>query len=366
MKKVIKRLLAVALVVAMMCGFFAGCGKKKETITLTIFSELANKSGEQIGWSAMMLKEKFNVVVNIIPSDEGVLETRMESGNLGDIVVWGGEDNYKTALKAGLLYNWEEDNLIQEYGPYIYENMPYALEKNKELTSSITEGASDALYGFGHNVATDSANHEPFFYTWDIRWDLYKQLGYPQVKNLDDLVNVFKEMKKICPVDDNGNETYAASLWPDWDGDMVMYVKALGTAYYGYDEHGIGLYDSDTGTYYDALKKDGPYLECLKFFNKLYQNNLLDPNSMTQTYDGMYEKVQAGGTFWSIFNYSGCLGFNSEEHVAQDKMMTSLVPDEASPIVYGQSVFGGNRIWSIGANTEYPELCMEIQLACNT
>ena len=360
MKKVFERLLAVALVVAMMCGFFAGCGKKKETITLTIFSELANKSGEQIGWSAMMLKEKFNVVVNIIPSDEGVLETRMESGNLGDIVVWGGEDNYKTALKAGLLYNWEEDNLVQEYGPYIYENMPYALEKNKELTSSITEGASDALYGFGHNVATDSANHEPFFYTWDIRWDLYKQLGYPQIKNLDDMVNVFKEMKKICPVDDNGNETYAASLWPDWDGDMVMYVKALGTAYYGYDEHGIGLYDSDTGTYYDALKKDGPYLECLKFFNKLYQNNLLDPNSMTQTYDGMYEKVQAGGTFWSIFNYSGCLGFNSEEHVAQDKMMTSLVPDEASPIVYGQSVFGGNRIWSIGANTEYPELCMEI------
>lgn len=360
MKKVFKKILAVVLAAAMMSGFFAGCGKKNETITLTIFSELANKSGEQIGWSAKMLKEKFNVVINIIPSEEGVLETRMESGNLGDIVVWGGEDNYKRAVKAGLLYDWEEEDLVQEYGSYIYENMPYALEKNKLLTQNITDGASDTLYGFGHNVATSSENHESFFYTWDIRWDLYKQLNYPQVKTLNDLVDVFVEMKKICPKDDNGNETYAVSLWPDWDGDMVMYVKALATAYYGYDELGVGLYDTDTGSFYDALKQDGPYLECLKFFNKLYQNNLLDPNSMTQTYDEMYEKVQAGGTFWSIFNYSGCIGYNSAEHLAENKMMLSLVPDEATPITYGQSVFGGNRIWSIGANTEYPELCMEI------
>lgn len=139
-----------------------------------------------------------------------------------------------------------------------------------------------------------------------------------------------------------------------------MYVKALATAYHGYDEHGIGVYDSDTGTFHDALEENGPYLEALKFFNKLYQNNLLDPNSMTQTYDNMIEKVRAGGTFWSIFNYSGSAGYNTEEHLADNKMMLSMVPSEASPIAYGMNVQGGNRIWSIGANTQYPELCMEI------
>lgn len=40
--------------------------------------------------------------------------------------------------------------------------------------------------------------------------------------------------------------------------------------------------------------------------------------------------------------------------------MMSLVPQEASPIVYGMSTSGGNRLWSIGSNTEHPELCMEI------
>ena len=40
--------------------------------------------------------------------------------------------------------------------------------------------------------------------------------------------------------------------------------------------------------------------------------------------------------------------------------MTTLLPDEAVPITYGMSVYGGNRIWSIGAKTQYPELCMAI------
>ena len=314
-----------------------------------------------MGWSAKILLDKFNVVLNIIPEQDGVYETRMESGDLGDIVIWGSDgENYSKALQAGLLYDWNEDDLLTEYGPDIAANMSYALEKNSELTKTITNGESDTVYGFGHNVATSAEDHEAFFYTWDLRWDLYKELGYPEVKNLDDLVEVFKQMKEICPTDDNGNETYAVSLWPDWDGDMVMYVKSLATAYHGYDEHGIGVYDSDTGTFHDALEENGPYLEALKFFNKLYQNNLLDPNSMTQTYDNMIEKVRAGGTFWSIFNYSGSAGYNTEEHLADNKMMLSMVPSEASPIAYGMNVQGGNRIWSIGANTQYPELCMEI------
>ncbi len=366
MKKIMKKILAVMMIITMVGGCFVACGddkddaKKNETITLTVFSELANVSGEQVGWSAKILKEKFNVVVNIIPSGEGVLETRMESGDLGDIVVWGGEDNYAKAVKAGLLYDWNYDDLVKEYGPYIYKNMPKALEKNQLLTKQITDGKSDKLYGFGHNVATTSADTETFLYTWDIRWDLYKEIGYPEVNKLTDLIPVFKKMKEVFPTDDNGNETYAVSLWPDWDGDMVMYVKALATAYYGYDELGLGVYDPNTGEYHDALEKDGPYLECLKFFNDLHQNNLLDPNSMTQTYEGMAEKLEASGVFWSIFNYSGSLGYNGKETVAKNRYMTSLVPTEASPILYGMSTQGGNRIWSIGANTEHPELCMEI------
>jgi len=225
------------------------------------------------------------------------------------------------------------------------------------------------IHGFGHGIALaneNGASHQSFFYTWDIRWDLYAQLGYPEVKDMDDLLELFKAMKEICPTDDNGNATYAASLWPDWDGAMVMYVKALGTAYYGYDELGIGHYTPENGEFYDCLAEGSPYMTVLKWFNKLYQAGLLDPNSGTQTYEKMSEKVKASGTFWSIFNYAGSMAYNTDTHMADGKYMYAMVPTEARPITYGMSDLGGNRIWSIGANTKNPELCLAILdfLAC--
>ena len=286
--------------------------KPQELITLDVYSQLANWSGTQIGWYAALLEDKFNVRLNIIPDTEGTYETLVESGDLGDIVVWG--DNgaeYKKAVQLGLLYDWEEGDLCKTYAPMIWKNCQIALETNRKISGD------GHIYGIGHGVAMSKDDHQSFFYTWDIRWDLYKQLGYPKVKNLDDYLELLKKMKEICPKDENGRETYAVSLWPDWDGDMVMYVKSMATAYYGYDEHHVGLYNPKNGEYYDALMENGPYLEMLRFFNKLYQNNLLDPNSMTQTWDQMSEKVKAGGTFFSIFNFAGSAAYNTTEHMNQ-------------------------------------------------
>lgn len=360
-----KKLLSVLLASSMVIGSasaLTGCGSKKnEVIKLNVYSQLANFSGKQIGWSADILKKKFNVELNIIPEGDGVFETRMTSGNLGDIVVWGADnDKYPLAVKNNLLFGWEDDNVLDEYGPYIKKNMPDALKKNKELTKTITNGASDKLYGFGANVALNSKDHESFFYTWDTRWDLYKKLGYPKVKNLQDYHKMLKNMQKLCPSDDSGNKVYAVSLWPDWDVAMVMYVKAMATAYYGYDELALGLYDPTNGKYHDVLEENGPYLEMLKWFNDLYQDGLIDPDSMTQTYDEMIAKVQNGGTLFSIFNYSGSLGYNTKEHTSAGKLMYCMKPEDASPIVYGMNTQGGDRVWSIGAKTEYPEKCMEI------
>lgn len=368
-KRIVKGACATALSAAMMLGMLTGCtsggssggndgngggGSKDDLITLTVFSERANYSGMQVGWAAKVLEDKFGVELNIVPNTNGAFDTRMAAGDLGDIIAFGSETDYMKAKNAGFLFNWEEDDVLQDYGSYMLEHAPYALEKNRDMNGD------GNIYGIGFEVATSSEDLQSFFYTWDIRWDLYKELGYPEVNDMDDLVEVFKGMKEICPTDDAGNPTYAVSLWPDWDGDMVMYVKSTATAYYGYDEFGVGLYDPTDGKFYGALDNNSPYLEMLKFYNQLYQNDLLDPDSMTATYDTMIEKVKKGGTFFSIFNYSGYLAYNTDAHMKEDKMMKSLTPTEASPIVYGMNVLGGNNYWAIGANAEYPELCMEI------
>lgn len=361
-----KKALSMVMAASLLTGatsMLSGCGssKKNEVITLDVYSQLANYSGIQTGWIADILKEKFNVKLNIIPDGDGVYETRMEEGNLGDIIIWGADDDkYASAVKSGLLYDWNDDNLLEEYAPYVYEHMKDALHKNELLTEKITDGKEKKVYGIGDSVAMTNKDHQMFIYNWDVRWDLYKELGYPEVSDLDDLANVLEDMVKICPKDDSGNKTYAVSLWPDWDDAMVMYVKATATAYYGYDELGVGLYNTENGEFYGAMEKDGPYLEMLKFYNKLYQKGLVDPDSMTQTYDKMGEKVQNGGVMFSIFNYSGSLAYNKDAHTSEGKMMYPLKPSEASPIVYGMNTQGGNHPTTIGATSEYPELCMEI------
>ena len=330
-----------------------------ETIEITVFSQLANYSGKLTGWFAEVMKREFNCEMTIIPDTDGMFDTRMESGDLGDIVVFGSNgDQYQRAVKEGMLYDLNEDDLLTNYGAYMKENMPYALENNANLNETVT--GEKVVHGIGHNVATSPDDHEAFFYTMDVRWDLYKELGYPEINNLDEFYQLMVDMKALCPTDENGNETYATSLWPDWDGNMVMYVKSFATCYWGYDEMGFGLYDVETGDYHDALEADGPYLKSLKFFNKLYQADLIDPNSMTQTYNEMSEKVTAGGTFFSIFDYAGSQLYNTEAHLTEGKAMYPMVPNDATPLCYGMNVLGGNRMYTIGANTEYPELCMAI------
>ncbi len=327
----------------------------KETVTLDVYDQLANYSGEQIGWFAKVLKDKFNVKLNIIPESDGTFDTRMESGNLGDLVVWGSDgDKYQQAVDKGMLFDWNEDDVLKDYGPYINAHMQEALEKNKGINSD------GKVHGFGHSVAVSSKDLQSFMYTWDLRYDLYQKIGSPEIKDLDGMVDVLENMQKECPKDDNGNKTYGVSLFNDWDGDMVMFVKSLATAYYGYDEFGIGLYDPATKTFHPALEENGPYLECLKFYNKLYQKGLLDPDSQTQGFNGMSEDYQNGTAFLNIFNFMGSALYNSDAHVSDGKAMYPVKPTAAKPIVYGQSIYGGNRIWSIGANTEYPELCMAI------
>lgn len=322
-----------------------------EPVELTVYSQLSSFSGEQQGWFAKIILDKFNIKLTILPDN---FDSEEEWSN-ADIVIFGAAGKkYRQAVEEGKLLDWEKNNLLTEYGPYIQKHMEKALEHNRSLTPEIGK-----IFGFGHNVATSAGDIEEFFYTWDIRWDLYKQLGYPEVKNLEDLTALLEKLKEIYPVDDEGNETYALSMWPDWDNGMVMYVKAMASAYYGYDELGLGLYDSENGRFYGALEEEGPYLEMLSFFNTLYRKGLLDPASGSQTFEDVVAKLQTGNYFFSVFNYAGNQGYNTEEHLVENKYMASLLPEEARPITYGLNVCGGNRVWTISAATEHPELCME-------
>lgn len=351
--RVLSLMLILTLVVLPLS--LAGCksgSNSKKPITLTVYSQRANYSGEQTGWFAKVMLDKFNVKLNIVNDADGVFVTRMESGDLGDIVILS-ENDYIEAIDKGLLFEWNQDDLLTEYGSYIKENMPFALEKNAGLSPD------GKIYGYGFSVATSAQDHASTIYHPDARYDLYKQLGYPKISTLEDWIDVLAQMKEICPLSETGKETYGVSMFTDWDGNMVMYVKAT-AALYGWEELGIGLYDVENQTWQDCLAENSIYLRCLKFYNSLYQRGLVDPDSMTQGLDGENEDYTSGGAFFSLFNYLGSMQYNTPEHLAEGKAMYPIIMDDQKTLANGLNVYGGASIISIGAKSQYPELCMQI------
>lgn len=323
----------------------------EELVTITAFDQKAGYMGEQMGWSAEVLKDALNITLNIVP-DVGDVDYS-DIANLGDILIIN-EARFKDAANNGSLYDWNKNDLLNKYGKYISEHVSIPLNRAKSLADD------NNIYGMPIELALDSNDTQGAFYTWDIRWDLYKELGHPEVNDLDDLYNILVKMKEICPKDAYGNPTYALTMWPDWDGNMVMYPKSLVTAYYGYDEFGMGFYNSLTGEYYSQFDENSPYITMLKFLNKLYMADLIDPDSRTLNYDKVIEKIYAGGDFLSIFNYAGSGIFNNDVQLSQGMGMYSLIPNNARPGAYGLNPYGSIYFYAISANAKNPEKCMEL------
>ena len=62
-------------------------------ITIDNYNVAANYHGEQSGWFGKLLKDKFNIKLNVLApqvAGDALYQTRISSGNLGDIVILEG------------------------------------------------------------------------------------------------------------------------------------------------------------------------------------------------------------------------------------------------------------------------------------
>ena len=88
-----KRLLACLLILAMVLslGIFSTVAMaEEEPLVITFYDEAANYHGTQTGWFAKVVKDRFNIELNIVaPQVIGseVYATRMMDGDLGDVII---------------------------------------------------------------------------------------------------------------------------------------------------------------------------------------------------------------------------------------------------------------------------------------
>ena len=361
-----KKILSLALALMMLMGMLPLTAMAESTEPyweIQIYSELANYAGLQTGWFAKLLKDKFNVGVNVISASEGGSDrwaTQMISRDLGDLVMLGdsnGQQHLSEAVEAGLLL--DISGMMEQYAPNILKNYPLLLEKAK-----IQFGNGTAVYAIGSEAVptTSDLQIEGGTDSWwgpYGRWDLYAKLGYPEIKTIEDLVPVLKAMHDLEPVNADGEPTYAMSLFKDWDGGTMMAATQF-YAIFGYGDQWNYVFPHATeDSYITLLDEDGIYFRTLKFYFDLNQLGLLDPDSITQTYGEVTTKEQTGRVLFNWFNPIKA-NFNTAERLAEGKAVTLLPMSTQCNYGYTGKPYGYGRTVSIGANCEQPERLLKI------
>lgn len=364
MKKMSKYV-ATGLLGMTLLGSLAGCGGAAEsetdaassesgydeTITIDVYNGLANYMGMQEGWFAKIVRDKFNMELNIIaPNVAGngdtLYQTRTAAGDLGDLIIVDNGQQYNELVEAGLLTD------ASEY----YETMEN-VQRFDAAVQNLNKD-TDGLYGFPTSVSTLKATDpseglDPTFGAY-VRWDLYGEQGYPEIGTLEDLLPVIQKMQEDNPTTDSGKKVYGFSLFSDWDGNMMNAGKQLVT-YYGYDESGFVLAKADGSDYQSVLDSDSEYIRALKFYFEANQMGLVDPESTTQNYDTLFAKFQEGQVLFSWWPWLGQAAFNTTTNLTEGKGFMLAPIQDQKIFSYGAEVYGGKQFIGIGSNAEDPE-----------
>ena len=310
----------VLCVLVICCVWATGCGNndKKETanecpyeefIVVDVFDLTANYQGIQSGWFGEVVRKKFNMELNIIAPNmtrggEMLFDVRVAAGNLGDLIICKGTNGQLQYLvDAGLLCDMEG---------YLYDkNIMRYQDAIDNLNGSVRQ---TGIYAIPSQVSVNeptvpSEGVEPAFGPY-IRWDYYRELGYPELDTLEDLLPVLRQMQECHPVTEDGAKTYGFSFFREWDDNMMNVVKQP-CCMYGYDEYGVVLAKADGSDYQSIIDDDSIYVRMLNFFFEANQMGLIDPESANQNYDQCFKKFKNGEVLFSPWPWLGKSALNT-------------------------------------------------------
>ncbi|MCU6708806.1 extracellular solute-binding protein [Paenibacillus sp. J5C_2022] len=344
-------------------------GEKKETVTLKIAASIAaaEPNGVMQNPVAKQIEEELGIKMDMtaVGADFGEkLNAMIASNDLPDLF-WVPDPSKQIPMmvKAGQIL--ELDDLLAEYGDnFTSDPSGQAMIELQKKTVS----PDGKLYTIGMLRGATTGGTQPLGANF-IRWDLYKQLGYPKLENFDtDLLNVLAEMQKLEPTNKDGQKAYAIGGWfadgQGWGDWPITYTLTF--------TEGKGYLTSDRTVYYDIatneispnndLKdKNGMFWRTVKFYNKANQMGILDPESFTQKSDKYEEKVKSGRY---LYNVPGWLvtdiNNNFEKADMPDKGMVALPPMNTDGFMLINNLAPGGRTFAISKNAKHPEKAMEL------
>ena len=347
-----KRFLSVLLTLAMLLSLvsISAVAEESETLVIDVYDDAANYNGIQSGWFAKVVKDKFNIELNIIASQvvgNTIYATRSEEGNLGDILIVD-KAKFPEIVEAGLARDIS-DKIVDCENIMAFKTQIDAY--NKGLT-----GEDGKYYGIPTEMtdtAPDTLTDDVIYSSPMLRWDLYKEIGAPKLETLDDLLEALVKIHEIHPTNDDGDPAYPFSLWPDWDNNDNMSGPANVvqlTTWYGQKLKGSAMLKPDY-TFTTLYDRDAAYYKITKFLNQANQKGLVDPDSGTQNWDNACAKMSSGRV--DMFWYSWQVGFwNSLDRQQAGTAMRFVPVNDMYYYADADRYYGSDRMFGVGGKVE--------------
>jgi putative aldouronate transport system substrate-binding protein len=332
--------MALVLTLAVSLGAFAGGGGQKGSSQDVTVLTVAGSTGMETGiWEGYywteILKEDLGIVLEaILPTGESV-QAALAARDLPDVFVTGIQ-YANNASQAGLMVNLDD---YKAKLPNLFANGGGMLQYGRDTFS----GRLDFVRNYVSNTRyTRGVNNEGPH----LRWDYYKELGYPEITEIEDYLPVLKAMVDRHPQTESGQKIYGISLFSGWSDEGTMGPVSLTTMMGYFNPGGFLEVDLETGASRSQLDDASVYKRGLKFYYTANQMGILDPDSIAQVYPTYSEKGTAGRVLFSTWPW-GFGSFNTPEKAAAG-VGTKLVPFKnekiynwGAPLYVGQAMYLG-------------------------
>jgi putative aldouronate transport system substrate-binding protein len=396
--KGLKRMVAV-LLAAVMTASLAGCGKGGETaagtagndnggqeaagqdevVTLKMFIRNQSKyTGLQEDPVAKYIEEKLGIRIELtVDSSLGnttaqtstfneLLATKLASNDLDDIMDFGSPsgnpeilNNLNRAVEAGMIIPL--DDLVAEYTENLSTDPRLTIRNDYRREHMYNDGKFYSVGGWG-GMGLDQL---PGAANW-VRWDLYKEMGYPDVETDEDYLEMLKEMQDSYPETPGGEKVYAiGGAFADPQGMGDGFVNRDYPLSKGYEplEGNYAVYLNHATKQVEAPLQDPDsfFWNGVKLYYKANQMGILDPGAVTMSSAEYTEKINKGAYLsavngWQVMNKEAILdGLGMKD---AGYMPMRPLEDVVSLSVYWESVVGGNE-FAITSKCKYPEKAIQ-------
>ncbi|KAB8130991.1 extracellular solute-binding protein [Gracilibacillus oryzae] len=260
-------------------------------------------------------------------------------GDIGKLIEAGG------VIKLNDLIEEKGDNLKAMYGDQLNR-----LRNSLEDPSIYTVGT----YGV-ENAFWETSG------TFQIQMDVLRELGYPEIRTLEEFEAALTEYYEKYPEIDGQKTIPLSLLGSDWRW-LITVGNPAGFAA-GKPDDGQWAVNDDTGeaTYKFLLPE---FKEYFKWLNGMNAKGLLDPESFTHTYDTYISKLSSGRVL-SIADQSWNIGDADKALVADGKEWKTYAP---LPVTLNEDIksqglkdygFAGGWGIAISSTSEHQEEAFE-------